>query len=261
MGKNCSGKKGADTILEVPLGTVVSDAESGDLLADIIDENQEMLLISGGRGGRGNQHFATPTNRAPRYAQPGLPGKEKKLKLSLKFLADIGLVGMPNSGKSTLLSRLSMAKPKIAGYPFTTLLPNLGVMELADEKSVVIADIPGLIEGAGKGAGLGIQFLKHIERTAVLFHLLDITYPAGTDVLEDYHIIRKEMETFNPLLVKKPHMVLINKMDIYRPEHRDPEKLKESLEGQGIKTLEISALTGQGLQELHEIVENLFPSD
>jgi GTP-binding protein len=260
-GKNCSGKKGADIVLEVPLGTVVQDAESGDVLADMVKEDQEILLIPGGRGGKGNSHFATATNRAPRYAQPGIPGTEKRLKLTLKFLADIGLVGMPNSGKSTLLSKLSMAKPKIAGYPFTTLVPNLGVMELEGEKSIVLADIPGLIEGAGKGAGLGFRFLKHIERTVHLLHLIDITYPVDNDILEDYHIIREEMKTFNPFLAEKPHMVLINKMDLYGPGHRKPEALKAALEKIGVKSLEISALTGKGLHKLKGVLENLFSAE
>ncbi|MFC1883985.1 GTPase ObgE [Thermodesulfobacteriota bacterium] len=255
-GNNCSGKNGADRILEVPIGTEIFNADSGELLADIIDEKQEILLIPGGKGGKGNRHFTTSTNRAPRYAQPGLPGEEIKLRLSLKFLADIGLVGLPNSGKSTLLSKLSMANPKIGDYPFTTLVPNLGVMNIKGEKSIVIADIPGLIEGASKGAGLGLRFLKHIERTSLLFHLLDITYPAepGKDILEDYYIVREEIEEFNPELGKKPHMVIINKIDLYNSKNRNPEDIKKSLKELGIKSFTISALKGQGLEKIKEII-------
>lgn len=253
-GKNQSGRNGADLILEVPLGTTIHDFDSGEVLADLINENQEILLVPGGKGGKGNQHFATSTNRAPRFAQPGGPGQEKKIRLSLHFLADIGLIGLPNSGKSTLLSRLSMARPKVDSYPFTTLIPNLGVMTLDDERSIIIADIPGLIEGASKGRGLGHRFLKHIERTNLLFHLLDITYRPDQDILEDFNIIRCEMEAFNPILTQKPQIVLINKMDLYGPEHRDLMELQNALKGAGLESLPISALTGQGLEELKKII-------
>jgi GTP-binding protein len=257
-GNNCSGKNGADKFLEVPIGTEVLNADSGQLLADIVEENQEILLIPGGKGGKGNRHFTTSTNRAPKYAQPGLPGKEIRLRLSLKFIADIGLVGLPNSGKSTLLSKLSMANPKIGNYPFTTLVPNLGVMNMTGEKSIIIADIPGLIEGASKGAGLGLQFLKHIERTSLLFHLLDITYPAepGRDILEDYVIVREEIGEFNPELARKPHVVIINKMDLHDSEYRNPEDIVRSLRKLGVKTFTISAITGQGLEKIKEFIEH-----
>jgi GTP-binding protein len=253
-GKNRSGKNGENLLLEVPLGTSVHDVDSGEVLVDLIHDNQEVLLIPGGKGGLGNQHFATSTNRAPRIAQPGLPGQEKRLKLSLHFLADIGLIGLPNAGKSTLLSRLSMARPKVASYPFTTLIPNLGVMTFHDESFVVIADIPGLVEGASQGRGLGHRFLKHIERTKLLLHLLDITYEPDHDILEDFNTIRGEMEAYNPELIQKPQMVLINKMDQYGSKHRDLEELQKALDSVGVTSLPISALTGEGLDEMKRII-------
>ncbi len=254
-GKNQSGKNGSDLILEVPLGTTIYDSENDEILCDLTHDKQEILLISGGKGGKGNQHFATSTNRVPRFAQQGRSGQEKSLRFSLKFLADIGLVGMPNAGKSTLLSCLSTAHPRVGSYPFTTLIPNLGVITFEDESFLIIADIPGLIEGASQGRGLGHRFLKHIERTNLLLHLLDITYqPAGGSLLEDFHTIQGEIEAFNPSLTKKPQMVLLNKMDLYGPEHRDVEKLKRSLEELGIKCMAISALTGQGVEELKRFI-------
>ncbi len=253
-GKNQSGKNGTDLILEVPLGTSIHDFDSGEVLADLIHDNQEVFLLPGGKGGQGNQHFATPTNRAPRIAQPGLPGQKKRLKLSLQFLADIGLIGLPNAGKSTLLSRLSMARPKVDSYPFTTLIPNLGVMTFDDESFVVIADIPGLVEGASRGRGLGHRFLKHIERTNMLLHLLDITYEPDHDILEDFNTVRGEIEAYNPALTQKPQMVLINKTDLYCSEHRDLDELQKALDGVGVTSLPISALTGEGLDELKRII-------
>jgi len=253
-GKNQSGKNGADLILELPLGTIIQDCDTDEVLADLIHENQKILLIPGGKGGKGNKHFATATNRAPRIAQPGLPGQEKKLKLSLHFLADIGLIGLPNAGKSTLLSRLTMARPKVDSYPFTTLIPNLGVMTFDDESALVVADIPGLIEGASQGRGLGHRFLKHIERTNLLLHLLDIAYKPDQDILEDFNTIRGEMEAYSPALAQKPQMVLINKMDLYCPDHRNLGELQQALEGVGFKSLPISALTGEGMEELKEII-------
>jgi GTPase len=253
-GKNQSGKNGADLIFEVPLGTIIEDSDTGEFLGDLIHDKQELILLPGGKGGKGNQRFATSTNRAPRIAQPGLPGKEKRLKLSLKFLADIGLIGLPNAGKSTLLSRLSMAHPKIDSYPFTTIFPNLGVMYFDNESSLVIADIPGLIEGASQGRGLGHRFLKHIERTKLLFHVLDITFQPEKDIIEDFCTLKNEMNAFSPQLAQKPQMVLVNKMDIYGPEHRDLKALQKSLEELGVESLPISALTGEGLEELKKII-------
>jgi len=253
-GKNQSGKNALDLILDVPLGTIIQDSDTGEILADLIHDNQEIILLPGGVGGKGNQHFATSTNRVPRFAQPGLPGQEKNLKLTLQFLADIGLIGRPNAGKSTLLSSLSMARPKVGSYPFTTLIPNLGVIQFDDEDPVIIADIPGLIEGASQGRGLGHRFLKHIERTNLLLHLLDITYKPDKDILEDYTTIRSEMEAYNPALCLKPQIVLINKIDLHGPEHRDPETLQKALDSVGVKSLTISALTGEGLDDLKEII-------
>lgn len=243
------------------MGTVIEDLDTGELLADLIHDKQEIFLLPGGKGGKGNQRFATSTNRVPRIAHPGFPGQEKKLKLSLKFLADIGLIGLPNAGKSTLLSRLSMARPKIDSYPFTTLTPNLGVMAFDYERSLIIADIPGLIEGASTGRGLGHRFLKHIERTKLLLHLLDITYQPDQDILEDFHTLRQEMEVYNPVLLEKPQMVLINKMDLYRPGRRDLRKLQMALEKVGIESLPISALTGEGLEGLKKFISEKWVED
>ncbi len=252
--KNQSGKNGTDFVFEVPLGTIIEDLETGELLADLVHDNQEVLLIPGGKGGKGNQYFATSTNRAPRIAQPGLPGLEKRLRLSLKFLADIGLIGLPNAGKSTLLARLSTANPKIGDYPFTTVFPNLGVLTCDDDTSLVIADIPGLIEGASEGRGLGHRFLKHIERTGLLLHLLDITFQPDEDILEDFHLLKREMEAYNPALIKKPQLVLINKMDLYGIQHRDLVSLEKALKGMGMESLPISALTGDGIEELKKTI-------
>jgi GTP-binding protein len=253
-GKNQSGKNAADLTLDVPLGTIIQDSDTGEILADLIHDNQEIILFPGGLGGKGNQHFSTSSNRVPRYAQPGLPGQEKRLKLTLQFLADIGLIGLPNAGKSTLLSSLSMARPKVGSYPFTTLIPNLGVIHFDDDGSVIIADIPGLIEGASQGRGLGHRFLKHIERTNLLLHLLDITYEPDHDILEDFNTIRGEMEAYNPELIQKPQMVLINKMDMYDSKHRDLEELQKALDRVGVTSLPISALTGEGLDEMKRII-------
>jgi len=254
-GKNQHGKNGMDLVLSMPVGTVVLDPDTDEVLADLTEDGQELILIRGGRGGKGNRHFATATNRTPRFSQPGSRGEEKTLKLSLKFMAHIGLIGFPNAGKSTLLSRLTMARPKIDSYPFTTLEPNLGVLTFGDEGSVIIADIPGLIEGASRGHGLGHRFLKHIERTELLLILLDITFLPEHDILEDFHTLREEMGAYDPRLVRKPQMVLINKMDLYGPEHRKVENLIETLEKMGLKVLPISALTGQGLDELKKTLQ------
>jgi GTP-binding protein len=260
-GKNQSGKNGPDLFIDVPLGTIIEDFDTGELLADLIHDKQKFVLLAGGRGGKGNQRFATSTNRAPRIAHPGFPGQEKRLKLSLKLLADIGLIGLPNAGKSTLLSRLSMARPKIDRYPFTTLTPNLGVMVFDSDMSLIIADIPGLIEGASAGRGLGHRFLKHIERTKLLLHVLDITYRPDQDILEDFHALRHEMAVYNPALIEKPQMVLINKMDLYNPGHRDLRTLQMALGKVGIESLPISALTGEGLGRLKKFIEKKWIKD
>lgn len=258
-GKNQSGKDGEDVVIEVPPGTVIQDAESGEILADLVQDDQSIVLLKGGRGGRGNQHFATSTDRAPRKAQPGQPGEEKRLKLTLKYLADIGLIGLPNAGKSTLLSRMTAARPRIAEYPFTTLVPNLGVIALEDEKSLIVADIPGLIEGASRGRGLGHGFLKHIERTKLLLHLIDITYVPESGLIEDFERVKRELEAYSAPLAQKPQIVLINKMDLYSPKHRDMEKVKKALQDKGYQAFPVSALTGEGLEEVKEaLVENFF---
>ncbi len=253
-GKNRTGKNGIDLEIPVPLGTTVEDPFSTQVIADLVRDNQEIVLVTGGTGGKGNRHFATSTNRAPRIAQPGLPGTEKRIRLSLRFLADVGLIGLPNAGKSTLLSRLSMARPKVGNYPFTTLFPNLGIMASDDEKELVIADIPGLIEGASKGRGLGHRFLKHIERTTLLLHLLDITYQPENDILEDFYMLRDEMKAYKLSLTQKPQMVVINKMDLHGPEHRNPRELKKAIKGLGLDCLAVSALTGEGLEELERMI-------
>ena len=253
-GKNRSGKNGADTIIEVPLGTIIQDPVTGEILTDLTHDNQEVLILAGGMGGKGNQHFATSTNRVPRIAQPGLPGKARDLKLSLKFLADIGLIGLPNAGKSTLLASLTMARPKVGNYPFTTLVPNLGAMTFSEEKSILVADIPGLIQGASQGRGLGHRFLKHVERTKLLLHLLDITYRPDRDILEDFFTIRDEMVAYNPKLAEKPQMVLITKMDLYSPENRDLAELRKALKRIGLESIPVSAITGEGLEELKEVI-------
>ncbi len=260
-GKSQTGKDGDDVIIGVPFGTMIYDHDSGELLADLIEQDQEILLLQGGRGGKGNEHFTTSTNRAPRMAQPGLPGQKKLIKLSLKYIADIGLIGLPNAGKSTLLSRLTTARPRIDSYPFTTLAPNLGVITFEDDRALTIADIPGLINGASEGRGLGVRFLKHIERTNLLLHLMDITYVPKDDILEDFFALRNELEKFSPSLLKKDYMVLINKMDIYSSEHRDVEGLKKALEDINIEALSVSALTGQGIEQVKASLMKRFPHE
>ncbi len=253
-GKNQTGKNGADITLVVPVGTVVQDFYTNEILCDLVRDEQEMLLLLGGTGGKGNRHFATSTRQAPKISQPGLPGQEKKVRLSLRFLAEIGLIGLPNAGKSTLLARLSMAHPKIDDYPFTTLVPNLGVMKFEDETAVTIADIPGLIQGASQGKGLGHRFLKHIERTHLLLHLLDITYNAKKDVLEDFDIVMEEIQSYNPLLARKPQMVVVNKMDLYKPGHRHLKELRNALQKRGVTAVAVSAKNGNGMDNLKKAI-------
>jgi GTP-binding protein len=259
-GKNQTGKDGKDIILKVPLGTIIYDHESGELLADLIQEDQEIFVIPGGKGGKGNQHFATPTNRAPRIAQPGLPGQDRKIRLSLKYLADVGIIGLPNAGKSTLLSRLTKARPRIDHYPFTTLFPNLGVLVFDDERTLTVADVPGLVEGASEGRGLGHRFLRHIERTRLLLHVIDITYVPEREPLEDFFSLRNEMEQFDPSLMLKDQMVLVNKIDIHSPEHRSIESIRRAFEDMGIDAVPVSALTGEGLDEVKGILSRKFHS-
>jgi len=248
MGKKMKGRDGEDLILKVPVGTIVKDAETGEILGDLVRPGQTLVVARGGRGGRGNARFATPTRQAPRIAEPGKPGEERWLILELKLIADVGLVGFPNAGKSTLLSRISAAKPKIADYPFTTLEPNLGVVRLVEGETFVVADIPGLIEGAHKGVGLGHDFLKHIERTRILLYILDIS--REEKVIEDYKVLKQELELFNPKLLEKEYLIALNKIDIIP----DPEKIKQLVtlfsEEDQKKIYPISAVTGQGVVEL-----------
>ncbi len=248
MGKKMTGRDGEDLILRVPVGTVVRDAETGEVLGDLVRPGQRLIVARGGKGGRGNARFATPTNQAPRYAEPGRPGEERWLILELKLIADVGLVGLPNAGKSTLLSRISAARPKIADYPFTTLQPNLGVVALSDERTFVVADLPGLIEGAHRGVGLGLDFLRHVERTRVLLQVIDAS---SEDPLRDFEIIEKEMAHYQPELLKKPRAVALNKIDLI-PDRNLLRPVKETLERKGHPVYLISAATGEGLRDLLE---------
>lgn len=243
-----SGKNGDDEILDVPLGTIAKNAETGEVLFEITEDGQSKILTAGGRGGLGNVHFKSPTMQTPRFAQPGEPGKEEWMILELKVLADVGLVGFPNAGKSTLLSVLSAAKPEIADYPFTTLVPNLGIVAYRDSKSFVMADIPGIIEGASKGKGLGFRFLRHIERNAVLLFMI----PADTSrsILEEYRILRHELLEFNPELMQKPHLLAITKSDMLDDELK--AEMKKELPQ--IPSVFISSVAQQGLDTLKDLL-------
>ncbi len=243
-----TGRKGADKILEVPCGTVAYNAETGEYLCDVTEHGQEVVLLKGGRGGLGNINFATPTNQAPRYAQPGEPMQEMEVILELKLLADVGLVGFPNAGKSTLVSALSSAKPKIANYPFTTLEPSLGIVSYRDNKSFVMADIPGIIEGASRGKGLGLRFLRHIERNSLLLFMV----PGDTDdIRREYAVLLNELTTFNPELLDKGRVLAITKCDLLDDELMD--MLKETLP-EDVPVVFISAVTGYGLNELKDLL-------
>lgn len=257
--KNCHGKNGENLILKVPEGTVIKDAESGKVIADMSGDNRRCVILKGGRGGLGNQHFATSTMQAPKYAQPGQEAIEIEVLLELKVIADVGLVGFPNVGKSTFLSRVTNAQPKIANYHFTTLQPNLGVVDMEDGYGFVIADIPGLIEGASEGVGLGHEFLRHIERTKVMVHIVDAAGTEGRDPIADIKAINKELEAYNPELLKKPQVIAANKMDaVYGDENEIITKLKAEFEKDGIKVFPISAVSGQGLKELLYQIKELL---
>ena len=252
MGSNCSGREGKDVVLKVPVGTQLYDADTGELVHDFAHADERVVIAKAGRGGRGNQHFATSTHQAPREHELGKPGEERTYRLELKVLADVGLVGYPNVGKSTLISRISAAKPKIADYPFTTLEPNLGVVSIGEaphEESYVVADIPGLIEGAHLGAGLGTQFLRHIERTRLLAHLVDVSDASGRpDPVEDFKVIMGELESFGHDLSEKPMIVVASKADVANPEK--VKKLKAMARRKGLDFYEISAVTGLGIEKL-----------
>ena len=257
--KNCHGKNGADLILKVPEGTVIKDAESGKVIADMSGENRRQVILKGGRGGLGNQNFATSTMQAPKYAQPGGEAIEIEVHLELKVIADVGLVGFPNVGKSTLLSRVTNAQPKIANYHFTTLQPNLGVVDLDGAKGFVIADIPGLIEGASEGVGLGLDFLRHIERTRVIIHVVDAAGTEGRDPIADIHAIEKELRAYDPAILEKPMVIAANKTDaIYEDENEIIKALRDEFEKDGVKVFPISAVSGKGLKELLYHVNNLL---
>jgi GTP-binding protein len=250
-GGNRSGKKGRDLVLSVPVGTVVKEEDSAKVLADFLSPGQKYLAVQGGKGGRGNASYATPTHQTPREWQPGMPGEDKNLILELKLIADVGLVGFPNVGKSTLISKVSSARPVIADYPFTTLIPHLGVVDVGREKSFIMADIPGLIEGAHLGHGLGTQFLKHIERTKVLVHLIDISPYSGRDPVEDFGIVMGELASYNPDLAKRPLLLVANKIDLLVPgERKRLEAVKRLAVRKKLPFFAVSALRGKGLKEL-----------
>jgi GTP-binding protein len=267
-GANRSGRVGQDSIVRVPVGTQIHDGDNGELLEDLATDGARWLAAKGGRGGFGNSHFATSTNRAPRYHQTGSEGEERVLQLELKLLADVGLVGFPNAGKSTFISTISAARPKIADYPFTTLEPHLGVVDLGDFRSFVVADIPGLVEGAHKGAGLGDRFLRHIERTKLLLHLVDVSSVSGRQPADDYQTVNRELRAYNPVLAARPQIVVATKIDALD----DPERLA-SLRREATRDrapfFAISSATNEGIRELvgavgkmlHELDEAISRSE
>lgn len=257
-GSNCTGHDGESIELQIPVGTVVYDDDSGEKLHDFATPGERFVVAQGGRGGRGNARFTTATHQAPTEHEPGKPGEERRLRLELKLLADAGLVGFPNAGKSTLISRISAARPKIADYPFTTLEPQLGVVKLDDFRSFVVADIPGLIEGAHLGHGLGVQFLRHIERTRLLVHLVDVSEATGRDPVQDFETVMAELASFNEDLARKPMLVVASKMDAAQEPQRI-ESLKRLAAERALPFLEISSVTGQGIEPLkHAMAERIL---
>lgn len=247
LGSNMHGKNGIDLVIPVPPGTIVTNRDTGEVLFDLTEPGMRMVIAKGGRGGQGNKRFATSTHRAPRFAQPGMPGVELNLKLELKLLADVGIIGLPNAGKSTLISRISSARPKIGAYPFTTLTPSLGMVMPEFGEPFAVADIPGIIQGAHRGTGLGIQFLKHVERTGVLIHLIDVSQISPEDPLDAFKIINRELSLYSPTLAEKPQMVVLNKIDLTGSEEK-VEQFKRAYEGEEVFAL--SAATGEGTNEL-----------
>jgi GTP-binding protein len=247
------GKGGADLRLRVPVGTVITDLQSGELLADLNQDGAELVVAKGGIGGLGNIHFKTAWNQAPRQSTPGTPGEEREIRMELKLLADAGLLGYPSVGKSTFISKISAARPKIADYPFTTLAPNLGVVQLSDHRSMVVADIPGIIEGAAEGAGLGHQFLRHVERTGILLHILEANEMTGPDrdPLKDFDTLNRELERYAPALAAKPQIVVLNKIDLTDTRQAAPA-VRQALAARGIELHEMSAATGEGVPEILE---------
>lgn len=256
--RRCHGKDGGDIILKVPEGTIIREAESGKVIADMSGDNRRQVILKGGRGGAGNMHFATSTMQVPKYAQPGVPAQELDVLLELKVIADVGLVGFPNVGKSTLLSRVTNAQPKIANYHFTTLNPNLGVVDLEGGRGFVIADIPGLIEGASEGVGLGHEFLRHIERTRVLIHMVDAASTEGRDPVEDIYAINKELKAYNEEIAARPQVIAANKVDVLGDDEEPVERLRKEFEPQGIRVFPVSAAAGKGLKELLYYVRELL---
>ena len=249
--KRCHGDNGKNLILKVPAGTIIREAESGKVIADMSGDNKSQVILKGGRGGQGNMHYATATMQVPKYAQPGQAAQELWVNLELKVIADVGLVGFPNVGKSTLLSRVSNAKPKIANYHFTTLNPMQGVVDLGDGSSFIMADIPGLIEGASEGVGLGHEFLRHVERTKILLHVVDAASTEGRDPIDDIYKINEELKNYNEELASRPQIIAANKTDVIYSEDEDPvEKIRAEFEPQGIKVFPISAVSGKGVKEL-----------
>ncbi|MBM6736653.1 GTPase ObgE [Faecalicatena fissicatena] len=263
--RRCHGADADDIVLRVPEGTVIKEAQSGKVIADMSGDNRRQVILKGGRGGLGNQHFATATMQIPKYAQPGQPAQELWVNLELKVIADVGLVGFPNVGKSTFLSRVTNARPKIANYHFTTLSPNLGVVDMPGTRGFVIADIPGLIEGASEGVGLGHEFLRHIERTKLIIHVVDAAGTEGRDPVEDIRKINAELRAYNPEIADRPQIIAANKIDaIYREEGQESpvERLKREFEPQGIPVFPISGVTGEGIQELlYEVSRRLDELD
>ncbi len=248
-GKNQHGKTAPALAIPVPMGTVVKNDETDEIIGDLVSDGQEIVVAKGGRGGRGNSHFKTSVNRAPKYAEQGEEGEEKTIKLELKLLADVSVIGFPNAGKSSLISKISAARPKVADYPFTTLTPNLGVVSYDEGKTFVVADVPGLIQGAHAGAGLGITFLKHIERTKIIIHLIDISPLTKRDPVEDYKILNDELEAYSSELKKKPQIVALNKIDLKEANERLVE-LRKRFKKLGVEVFPISAVTGEGINEL-----------
>jgi GTP-binding protein len=259
-GKNRHGASGQDLVIKVPVGTVIFDADSCEQLADMTEDDLRVILLKGGRGGQGNARFASATNKAPKFAQPGEEGEERKLRLELKLMADVGLLGLPNAGKSSLISRVSAARPKIADYPFTTMIPSLGVVEYKNYRSFVMADIPGIIEGASSGAGLGHRFLKHLERTGILLHLLDISWMPERDPIAEYESVNRELVLFSAELANKEQAVVITKIDLPQTLERLPE-ITSWFEERSIRVFPISSVTGIGIPELlDEIARRLWVS-
>ena len=255
-GAKCSGKSGEDIYIGVPIGTVLKDNETGKIIADLSEPGQKELVLKGGRGGRGNQHFATSTRQVPRFAEDGEPGQEKEVILELKLLADVGLLGFPNVGKSTFLSTVTSARPKIANYQFTTLEPNLGVVKAKDGTSFVIADIPGIIEGASQGVGLGLQFLRHIERTRLLLHLIDVSGSEGRNPVDDFNVINEELKNYSEKLTNRKQIIVATKCDVLNQELL--EQLENLAKEKNMEFFKISSATGEGIEKLLDYVSNLL---